>query len=150
MRGEWKLAMKLPVQSTLHEPDSSNASDFVVAASATNGGPKNSDMMGKRVNDANTPPPLSSSPPTANATAATMRTVTVEVHPITIRKTPKFPSRDRHLAIRRKKATTSSAVDSVGHPLTDEGENYCCQCAVGEEEVLEGGPNESLLTGSGE
>lgn len=142
--------MKLPVQSTLHEPNSSNASDFVVAASATNGGPKNSDMMGIRVNDANTPPPLSSSPPTANATAVTMGTVTVEVHPITIRKTPKFPSRDRNLAIRRKKATTSSAVDSVGHPLTDEGEHYCCQCAVGEEVVLEGGPNESLLTGSGE
>lgn len=32
---------------------------------------------------------------------------THEVRPITIRKTPKFPSRDRHLAIRRKKAATT-------------------------------------------
>jgi hypothetical protein len=30
-----------------------------------------------------------------------------EVQPVVIRKTPKFPSRDRHLAIRRKKATDS-------------------------------------------
>lgn len=30
-----------------------------------------------------------------------------EVQPVVIRKTPKFPSRDRHLAIRRKKQTDS-------------------------------------------
>jgi hypothetical protein len=30
-----------------------------------------------------------------------------EVNPITIRKTPKFPSRDRHLAIRRRKQPSS-------------------------------------------
>ena len=28
---------------------------------------------------------------------------TIEVHPIIVRKTPKFPSRERNLAIRRKK-----------------------------------------------
>mgnify|MGYP007092116376 CR=1 FL=1 len=31
----------------------------------------------------------------------------VEVNPIVIRKTPKFPSRDRHLAIRRRKQPSS-------------------------------------------
>jgi hypothetical protein len=30
-----------------------------------------------------------------------------EVTPVVIRKTPKFPSRDRHLAIRRRKQPTS-------------------------------------------
>lgn len=38
-----------------------------------------------------------SSPP------STPTTLTVEVHPVVIRKTPKFPTRERHLAIRRKK-----------------------------------------------
>lgn len=39
----------------------------------------------------------------------------VEVRPITIRKTPKFPSRDRHLAIRRKKAAATTA-ETVHQP----------------------------------
>lgn len=38
---------------------------------------------------------------------------THEVRPITIRKTPKFPSRDRHLAIRRKKAATTTIIGPV-------------------------------------
>lgn len=62
--------------------------------------------MGKRLNrpsytatDLSAPQPL----------LATVVGTAVEVHPITIRKTPKFPSRDRHLAIRRKKGMASNA-----------------------------------------
>jgi hypothetical protein len=42
----------------------------------------------------------SSSPSTTTHTS-------VQVNPIVIKKTPKFPSRDRHLAIRRKKVINS-------------------------------------------
>lgn len=43
---------------------------------------------------------------------------TVQVHPVIVRKTPKFPSRERHLAIKRKK---SVPLDDK-HLLTD---GYC-------------------------
>lgn len=33
-----------------------------------------------------------------------------EVQPIVIRKTPKFPTRERHMAIRRKKSTNNSFI----------------------------------------
>lgn len=33
-----------------------------------------------------------------------LRINTVEVHPVVVRKTPKFPTRERHLAIKRKKS----------------------------------------------
>ncbi|XP_062708242.1 uncharacterized protein LOC134288201 [Aedes albopictus] len=39
---------------------------------------------------------------------------TVEVHPVVIRKTPKFPSRARHLAIRRKKVCHHQNGDNNG------------------------------------
>lgn len=38
---------------------------------------------------------------------------TIEVHPIVIRKTPKFPSRERHKAIRRKKSFHTGGSDAV-------------------------------------
>lgn len=62
-------------------------------------------------NPSNVPSPT----PRPSPSVIKSRTTTVEVHPITIRKTPKFPSRDRHLAIRRKKANHVS----VEHPFKD-------------------------------
>uniref|UniRef100_A0A182R2Q0 Uncharacterized protein n=1 Tax=Anopheles funestus TaxID=62324 RepID=A0A182R2Q0_ANOFN len=38
----------------------------------------------------------------ANGDAVVEQQATIEVQPLMIRKTPKFPSRERHLAIRRK------------------------------------------------
>uniref|UniRef100_A0A182WAQ0 Uncharacterized protein n=1 Tax=Anopheles minimus TaxID=112268 RepID=A0A182WAQ0_9DIPT len=38
----------------------------------------------------------------ANGDAVVGQQATIEVQPVVIRKTPKFPSRERHLAIRRK------------------------------------------------
>lgn len=37
-------------------------------------------------------------------TGTFLRINTVEVHPVMVRKTPKFPTRERHLAIKRKKS----------------------------------------------
>lgn len=42
-----------------------------------------------------------------NPLAAGATLMTVKVEPIVIRKTPKFPSRERHMAIRRKKCLPS-------------------------------------------
>ncbi|XP_052873802.1 uncharacterized protein LOC128279121 [Anopheles cruzii] len=67
-----------------------------------------------RLSDPGTPPALPASPPTPviaapeaaqqpnTAGQAIYNRATVEVQPVVIRKTPKFPSRERHLAIRRK------------------------------------------------
>lgn len=189
MRGEWELAMKLPVLSTLRAPDPSKASDIIVAVvaspSAGGGGrrigsigPNNycNDMRQQRGYDADgiaplqTPPPIpmtssgccGGAPTTITTVGEMQRSGTVEVHPITIRKTPKFPSRDRHLAIRRKKATTTSPSVAVvpveqQQPLDLDGAG--CQCVEGEDNnnyVLErsiGGaqPTKDLiLAGSGE
>jgi hypothetical protein len=51
---------------------------------------------------------------TTASTSPSATHTSVEVNPIVIKKTPKFPSRDRHLAIRRKKskATNSSPTES--------------------------------------
>lgn len=52
---------------------------------------------------------------TENTTTATARPSSLAAHtseqvkPIVIKKTPKFGSRDRHLAIRRKRATTTNS-----------------------------------------
>ena len=54
-----------------------------------------------------------------------------EVQPVVIRKTPKFPSRERHLAIRRKKAADSP--DSQRSEVLDmcvdsSDESSVCSC----------------------
>uniref|UniRef100_A0A182NH08 Uncharacterized protein n=1 Tax=Anopheles dirus TaxID=7168 RepID=A0A182NH08_9DIPT len=67
-----------------------------------------------RLSDAVSGPAAPAAPAAATATAAAQEAMdangdavvgqqaTIEVQPVLIRKTPKFPSRERHLAIRRK------------------------------------------------
>ncbi|XP_055629914.1 prickle planar cell polarity protein 3-B isoform X5 [Toxorhynchites rutilus septentrionalis] len=60
--------------------------------------------------------------------------LTVEVQPVLVRKTPKFPSRERHLAIRRKKVaspngseTSYDAWRNCNHESADNGKT-CQEC----------------------
>lgn len=43
-----------------------------------------------------------------------------QVQPVLVKKQPKFPSRERHMAIRRKKSAALTQTPSVGC-----GEDYC-------------------------
>lgn len=124
MRGDFQLAMKLPVQATLRYRNPSNASEIDGIKGLRNGA---GDVdVGKRVNDlVQIEPPSTLSSICNMRTKAAEATRTVEVHPITIRKTPRFPSRDRHLAIRRKKAT--NAVQKEHQPVL---KCRCCFCAL--------------------
>lgn len=67
-----------------------------------------------------------------------LRINTVEVHPVMVRKTPKFPTRERHLAIKRKKSlppsTSSSSLDadrspppSLGDAVAADGDGEKCK-----------------------
>lgn len=54
-----------------------------------------------------------------------------EVQPVIIRKTPKFPSRERHLAIRRKKLTDSPESQKsqiLDFHVDSSDESSCCSC----------------------
>lgn len=46
--------------------------------------------------------------------------ITTEVHHVVIRKTPKFPSRERHMAIRRKKPTLIEDETKGSNPCLEE------------------------------
>lgn len=90
-------------------------------------------------------------PPSSIATATT-----VEVHPITIRKTPKFPTRERHLAIRRKKATVPVERHHQQEVVVGKSANnrrrwqwFACLCGVPDENYKTGGCQERFI-GSGE
>lgn len=129
MLGESKLALKLPVHGTLCHRNPSTASEMDGKTHPQN---KTSDKAGKRVNDAIGAPP-SALPSIKTAAAAgendgtTTAGRTVEVHPITIRKTPKFPSRERHLAIRRKRATNAQ-VEELQLSIAECGDCEECPC----------------------
>lgn len=100
-----KLAIiKTPVLSTIREADA---------------GPSSVARMGNRlIKEASC---SSTSSDISPSSPPVIVTTTVEVHPITIRKTPKFPSRDRHLAIRRKKPMTSTtAAAATSSVVADE------------------------------
>lgn len=43
----------------------------------------------------------------------------VEVHPVVVRKTPRFPCRSRNLAIRRKKSPPTAADAKTVHWISD-------------------------------
>lgn len=128
MRGEFQLAIKLPIQATLRHRNPSNASEIDGIKGLRNGDDCDVDV-GKRVNGADQIEPSSTVSSICNRSTKTAEaTRTVEVHPITIRKTPRFPSRDRHLAIRRKKAT--NAVRKEHHPVSKCLCGFRCLCSV--------------------
>lgn len=89
------------------------------------GGPGDAGDAGDRNNQSSSNTTTNSSEPDDNAAAERLDS-TVEVRPITIRKTPKFPSRERHLAIRRKKSSPSNAaVVSDHHDHHDQASGQC-------------------------
>lgn len=128
MRDELKLALKLPVLETLEHHKSGRTShaseidagevDEVDNASAV--------MATKDVLVAEPPAPIRHLPIMG----------TVQVHPITIRKTPKFPSRDRHLAIRRRKKVEQGS-DGLEKNILDDENAVQCVCKNSEEGNVE-------------
>lgn len=54
-----------------------------------------------------------------------------EVQPVVVRKTPKFPSRERHLAIRRKRvpdSPSSQSSESIDLSPDSSESTSCCLC----------------------
>lgn len=56
--------------------------------------------------------------------ATCLRINQIDVHPVVVRKTPKFPSRERHLAIKRKKLKKKRARQEEGVAGGGDDEDY--------------------------
>lgn len=51
-----------------------------------------------------------------------------QVQPVLVRKTPKFPSRERHMAIRRKKTPSLAPLPWIVPTYDDDSSSTCCTC----------------------